>query len=66
MEDIINILADEDRVQVIFQKGTKPWVYKDAIWFNSIEEYNNTTSDMLEAMKTERYTNWCAVVGGPQ
>jgi hypothetical protein len=63
-EDVINIFQDEDRVQVIFSKGTGTVIYRDALWFYTIEDYNNTTPEMIEEMKTERYNNWLIAING--
>jgi hypothetical protein len=63
-EDVINIFQDEDKVQVIFSKGTGKVIYRDALWFYTIEDYNNTTSEMIEEMKTERYNNWLIAING--
>jgi hypothetical protein len=59
MEDIINKI--DGQVQVIFQKGEDTQIYRDAIWMTQ-EEYDNTSSETIEAIKQERYDNWLAII----
>jgi hypothetical protein len=59
MEDIINRI--DGQVQVIFEKGEDTRLYRDAIWMTE-EEYTNTTSSMIDAIKQERYDNWLAII----
>lgn len=61
MEDIINKI--DGQVQIIFEKGSGHQTYRDALWMSQ-EEYDDTTSETIEAMKQQRYDNWIALVTG--
>jgi hypothetical protein len=63
MEDIINII--DGQVQIIFERGTHPLLFRDAIWISQAE-YDSTSVETILAMQEERYANWLAVVDPPQ
>ena len=59
MEDIINKI--DGQVQIIFEKGEGYQTYRDAIWMSETE-YNETTSETIDAIKQQRYDNWIAII----
>ena len=60
MEDIINQI--DGKVQVIFEKTTEyNQTYCDALWMTQ-EEYDSTSSEVIESMKQQRFDNWLAIV----
>lgn len=59
MADIINKI--NDKVQIIFEKGTSEQQFRDAIWMTQ-EEYDNTSSDTIESIKQQRYDDWLAII----
>lgn len=59
MEDTINFV--DGKVQIIFEKGEHPMVYRDALWLTETE-YSAVTTEHLEQVKQQRYDNWLAIV----
>lgn len=59
MADIIN--QKDGQVQIIFSKGEGVLTLTDAIWMTQAE-YDNSTSETIEAIKDGRYNSWIAMV----
>ena len=59
MPDVVNQI--DGQVQVIFERGVGAETYRDALWMSQ-EQYDSTSSETLEAMKDERYTNWLSII----
>jgi|688.fasta_scaffold159997_2 hypothetical protein len=59
MEDIINQI--DGKVQVIFEKNDSGRTFRDALWMTQ-EEYDITSSDIIESIKQERFDNWLTIV----
>jgi hypothetical protein len=59
MEDIINYI--DGQVQIIFERGSQPLHYRDAIWMSEAE-YAATSREAILAIQEQRYSNWLAIV----
>ena len=51
-------------IKIDFERGTDPYLYKDALWFTQ-EQFESLTQEQIEAMKDERYNNWYELVTNP-
>ena len=60
MTDIINTLED-GTIQIIYERGSDPWIYRDALYYTATEYENLSEADM-EAEKDRRYNNWYGIV----
>jgi hypothetical protein len=59
MEDIINII--DGQVQIIFERGAQPLLFRDAIWMYEAA-YANTSRETILAIQEQRYADFLAVV----
>lgn len=60
----IQVNDDGANVQVIFEMGEDPHIFRDALYFTS-EQYATLTEAEIEAMKQERYDAWIAHINTP-
>lgn len=51
-------------IKIDFERGTDPYIYKDALWFTQ-EQFDSLTQEQIETMKDERYNNWYELVTNP-
>ena len=51
-------------MKIEFERGVEPLVYKDALYFTD-EEFAFLTSEQIEKIKDERYSNWYSIVTNP-
>jgi hypothetical protein len=52
------------QVQVIFEKGEDPYIYRDALYFTP-EDYAALTEADIEAMQEARYQGWITHINTP-
>ena len=51
-------------IQIIFERGTDPYLYRDALYFTQ-EQFDALTEEEIEAMKDQRYNSWYDLVTNP-
>lgn len=51
-------------IQIIFERGTDPYLYRDALYFTQ-EQFDALTEEEIESIKDERYNRWYDLVTNP-
>lgn len=51
-------------IKIDFERGTDPYIYKDALWFTQ-EHFDSLTQEQIEDMKDQRYNTWYDMVVNP-
>jgi len=51
-------------IKIDFERGTDPYLYRDALYF-TLEQFDALTQEQIEEMKDERYNKWYEYVTNP-
>jgi len=51
-------------IKIDFERGTDPYLYRDALYF-TLEQFDALTQEQIEEMKDERYNRWYEYVTNP-
>lgn len=58
------VIDHGDQVQIVYNIGSSPYVYQDAIWMTR-SEYDSTTPQQIIIIENERYEAWLNIVNPP-